>query len=69
MILFEEKDRFHFKDAEHGVNIFDFFDSSSQKRINILRDVLNDWFSRYPESHQKDLKRGFKNNFYTAMYE
>lgn len=69
MVLFEEKDRFDFQYAEHNVNIFEFFDSNAQNRVKVVRDVLNDWFSRYPESHQKDLKQGFKNDFYTAMYE
>jgi hypothetical protein len=69
MILFEEKDRFDFQYAEHGVSIFEFFDSNAENRVKIVRDVLNDWFSRYPDSHKADLKQGFKNNFYTAMYE
>jgi hypothetical protein len=69
MVLFDEKDRFEFQDAEHGVTIFEFFDSNAQNRVKEVRDVLNDWFSRYPDSHKIDLKQGFKNNFYTAMYE
>lgn len=69
MVLFEEKDRFDFQYAEHGVNIFEFFDSNAENRVKTVRDALNDWFSRYPDSHKTDLKQGFKNNFYTAMYE
>lgn len=69
MVLFEEKDRFDFQYSEFGVSIFEFFDSSAKDRVELVRKTLNEWFSRYPNSHQEDLKKGFKNNFYTAMYE
>jgi hypothetical protein len=39
---------------------FDYLNRSANESISRIRDVLEEWFSRYPESDQDDLKRRFR---------
>jgi hypothetical protein len=52
---------------------FEYLNRSANEPIRRIRDVLEDWFSRYPASHQEDLRRRFRtrkeHNHSAALFE
>src|SRR5690606_40481462 len=69
MKLFEDKIRNDNSIAKLGENVYMFYDTNSQPKIENLRNLLNDWFDNYPEEYKNDLLNNFKNNFYNSFYE
>lgn len=69
MKLFEDKIRNDNSIAKLGENVYMFYDTNSQPKIENLRNLLNDWFDNYPEEYKNDLLNNFKNNFYDFFYE
>lgn len=69
MILFEEKKRNRLDYCRQLENPYDFYDSSAKPEFGVVRDRLNYWFSRYPESHQSELRERFKCTFSSAFFE
>ena len=55
--------------ASHNHNAFEYYEKSNRKDIQIIRELLNQWFSNYPKEHQKELKSSFKNHFDDSFYE
>src|SRR5690554_4786686 len=69
MKLFEDKIRNNSQVGLLGDNIYEYFDSNSQPKIDKIRNLLNDWFANYPDEHKSDLINNFKNKFYDSFYE
>ena len=68
-ILFENKERTDDKPANHLDNTYDFYDRSSSKRAAQVRDILNFWFHKYPESEKVELKRRLQTSFSSPFFE
>lgn len=62
MKLFDEISRNYLAPARYGEPDFDYYNRSSNEPICRIRDVLEDWFSRYPPSEQSELRRRFRSN-------
>ena len=69
MKLFEQKNRTHLEPALHNENSFDYYDYSARKDVEAVRNVLNQWFEKYPVEEKKELKSRFKKSFSSAFYE
>lgn len=67
--LFENKIRTDTKPAKHVDNTFDFYDRSCSPKINAVRNLLNNWFDKYPEDEKDELRLRFKNEFDETLYE
>lgn len=69
MILFEDKKRNRLDYCRQLENPYDFYDSSAKPEFGVVRDKLNNWFSRYPEPNQSELRERFKSTFSSAFFE
>lgn len=69
MKLFDIKKRRDHKPANHCDNIYDFYDRSSWKWIEEIRNLLNLWYSRYPKQEKGDLRKRFQREFSSAFFE
>ena len=69
MTLFEDIERFDLEPAKHLDNTYDFYNRSAIERISNVRDVLNDWFEKYPSDEKQEMKSRFKTSFSSAFYE
>lgn len=67
--LFNDIQRFNKEPARYNESTFDYYQRSDRNDISIIRDMLEDWFSDYPESEKDELKSRFKNAFYDCFYE
>lgn len=67
--LFEDKVRVDLDPSHYNENTFDYYDRSARKDVSNVRQKLNDWFSRYPVSEQKELKSRFKKTFSSVYFE
>ena len=60
--LFDPKERMNDKPAERSDhNQYDFLDKSSWPESEQIRNTLNLWFDKYPESEKKKFKKRFEN--------
>ncbi len=69
MLLFEDKERTDTRPSRYIDNKYDFYDRNNQSHISNVRDILNNWFSKYPLHEQTELKSRFKKDFESALYE
>lgn len=67
--LFDDKIRSNLEYAQHQQDTYDFYDGSALEEFVLIRDRLNDWFSKYPIDAKKQLKRDFQSNFDSAFFE
>ncbi|WP_259014450.1 hypothetical protein [Emticicia fluvialis] len=67
--LFDEKERFNFDFAKNQHNSYDFYNDTSKEEFVEVREKLEDWFSRYPDSAKKQLRRDMQNQFDSAFFE
>lgn len=73
MKLFDEFARSYKAPAGYGEPDFDYLNRSANEPIVGIRDLLEDWFSRYPTSEKRDLRQRFRSrnesNHSSAFYE
>lgn len=55
--------------GRHAETTFQFLDRSAWPKSAAVRDLLEDWFCRYPRSHQADLRTRFVDDFHAAFFE
>lgn len=55
--------------SNHNENSYDYYNRSARKDITIIRDLLEKWFSSYPENEKFELKKRFQKDFDPAFYE
>lgn len=70
--IFEEKSRIDVSRAQHAESIFSFLDRSAWQSSNQVRDMLEDWFSRYPACEQNGLRgriRSSDSEYKPAVFE
>lgn len=56
MQLFDERERTHRGPARHLEPTFRWLNRSAEEEVARAREVLEEWFSRYPEEEQADLR-------------
>lgn len=73
MKLFDEFARSYQAPAGYGEPDFDYLNRSANEAIVGIRDLLENWFSRYPTSEKRDLRQRFRSrnegNHSSAFYE
>lgn len=73
MKLFDEFARSYQAPAGYGEPDFDYLNRSANESIVPIRDLLEDWFSRYPTPEKRDLRQRFRSrnesNHSSAFYE
>ena len=69
MRLFDDKIREDLKPARHLDNLYVFFDRSGRESSKVIRELLNDWFYRFPQSEKLELKSRIKLDFSSTFYE
>lgn len=67
--LFDEKERHNVDFAKNQHNTYDFYNDTAREEFVEVRDRLEDWFSRYPDSDKKQLKRDLQTQFEPAFFE
>lgn len=67
--LFENIDRTFQGPASHNENTYNYYQRSARKDISTIRETLNNWFNKYPDSEKKELKSSFKKKFDDCFYE
>ncbi|WP_460982324.1 hypothetical protein [Spirosoma fluminis] len=67
--LFEDKERTNFNYANYQHDTYDFYDNSAIEKFAIIREKLNEWYNRFPESGKRQLKGDFKSQFDSAFFE
>ncbi|GAB2564401.1 hypothetical protein GCM10027085_65490 [Spirosoma aerophilum] len=67
--LFDDKIRTNLEYALHQHDSYEFYDNSAKDEFVVIREMLNDWFSRYPDNHKWNLKRDFQSDFDSAFFE
>lgn len=67
--LFPLKERIDLDAAFHNENTYNYYNRSARKEISKVRNLLNEWFSTYPENEQNELKARFKKTFSSAFFE
>lgn len=67
--LFDQIERDFHGSSNHNENSYDYYNRSARKDITIIRDLLEKWFSSYPENEKFELKKRFQKDFDPAFYE
>ncbi|WP_158728434.1 MULTISPECIES: hypothetical protein [unclassified Flavobacterium] len=67
--LFEITSEFIEGPSSNNENVFNYYHKSNRSDIKIIRAILEDWFSKYPEIEKKELKIRFKKDFDSAFFE
>ncbi|MFD0798121.1 hypothetical protein ACFQZJ_11670 [Maribacter chungangensis] len=67
--LFVDKIRDYDGYSDHNEYTYDFLDRSSKKEFGEVRDLLNDWFSIFPESEKAEIKSRIRKDFDSTFYE
>ena len=60
--LFDELSRTYQAPSGYGEFSFEYLNRSANEPIRKIRDVLEDWFSRYPASDQLELRQRFRSH-------
>lgn len=69
MKLFEEFQRTDHDFSSYQESRYDFYNQSARPEFSKTRNLLESWFSAYPDEHKYTLKRDFQDNFYSAFFE
>jgi hypothetical protein len=67
--LFDDITRNDLNYSENNENPYDFYNRSSRYKFVVVRELLNKWFSEYPDAEKNDLKNRFRKTFDSAFYE
>lgn len=71
--LFDDLPRTHEFPSGYSEPSFEYLNRSANEPIRKIREVLEDWFSRYPESDQVELRKRFRSrkehNHSSALFE
>ena len=67
--LFDDVIRNDLNYSKNNENPYDFYNRSSRYKFVVVRELLSQWFSQYPEEEKKELKNRFKKTFDSAFYE
>jgi len=69
MNLFSKIERDFTGPAEANEDSFSYYERSARKDIGKIRDLLEKWFSKLPDSEKYEVKNRFKKSFDSVFYE
>jgi hypothetical protein len=69
MSLFEKKERTLDGPAKYNVDTYQYYNDSARQDMEVIRQLLEKWFSHYPDDEKQDLKTRFQASFDAAFYE
>ncbi len=69
MSLFEKKERTLDGPAKYNVDTYQYYNDSARQDMEAIRQLLEKWFSHYPDDEKQDLKTRFQASFDAAFYE
>lgn len=67
--LFENKERTLKGPAKYNADIYQYYNDSARADMGVVRQLLEEWFSQYPDDEKQDLKSRFQASFNAAFYE
>jgi len=67
--LFDKTTEFIHGSSKNNENSYNYYQKSSREDIGIIRNVLETWFSKFPEDEKKELKNRFKKDLDSAFFE
>jgi len=68
-MLFKNRKRDYHGIARQSESTYSFLDRSARLASEKVRNILESWFSDYPENEQKKLQSRFRNDFESAFFE
>lgn len=69
LMLFDNKERIETRPSNGNENSFDYFNNTGRTDIIPVREVMENWFSIYPDSEKEEMKKRVKADFGPAFYE
>lgn len=67
--LFDDTTEYIDGPSKYNTDPYEYYQKSSREDVNAVRELLESWFSEFPQKERKELKGRFKKEFYTAFYE
>jgi hypothetical protein len=67
--LFEDKIRNEVRPSFGNENIFDYFNDTGRSDVVPIRELIESWYSIYPDSEKHEIKQRLKADFSPAFYE
>lgn len=68
-MLFPQENRTSLDSANHAERLYDYLNRSGRPEMGRIRDLLEDWFQRYPGEHQNELRAAFPDKFESCFFE
>lgn len=69
MRLFDDKERKEIRPSTGNENSFEYFNNIGRPDIIPIRDIMENWYSIYPDSEKNEMKERLKADFSPAFYE
>jgi hypothetical protein len=71
--IFDAMQRTYAGPASHSEGRFSYYNRSARPGVETIRAALQDWFERYPQEHQSELRARFRSgndrNFDSSFFE
>ncbi|RZJ81607.1 MAG: hypothetical protein EOO47_03630 [Flavobacterium sp.] len=68
-VLFDKKIRTETRPAFGNENSFDYFNNTGRNDVDPIREVMENWYSIYPDSEKFEIRQRLKSDFQPAFYE
>jgi hypothetical protein len=69
MKIFTDRPRTDASPKQHQEPLFEFYDRSARPHVAAVRDLLEDWFARFPPGKRLELRNRFIADFDAAVFE
>ena len=69
MTLFDELERKETRPAFGNENSFDYFNSTGRRDVAPIRELMESWYSLYPDAEKYEIKERLKSDFQPTFYE
>lgn len=69
MFLFDKKERTLQGPADYNADIYAYYNDSARIDVGHVRDQLETWFAKYPQTEKEELKSRVKATFNPAIFE
>jgi len=68
-MLFDELERKETRPAFGNENSFDYFNSTGRRDVVPIRELMESWYSQYPDAEKYEIKQRLKSDFQPTFYE
>lgn len=68
-LLFDTKERTFQGPASYNADLYTYYNNSARKEITCIRNLIEQWFEKYPDHDKDDLKSRFKAAFDGSFFE